>query len=77
MDAVHQGCLGSWNDQVHLVLLSELDEGGVVIALNIGIGDLARGTETSTAVTGGDIDDVDEGRLAQLPSESMLTDIAE
>ena len=72
VDTIDEGCLGTGHNEVHTVLLSECDEAGVIIALDIGVGDLA-GTHTSTAISGSDIDDVDEGRLAQLPSISMLT----
>lgn len=73
VDTIDEGRLRTGHNKVHTVLLCECDEAGVIIALDIGVGDLGGSTHTSTAISGSDIDDVDEGRLAQPPSISMLT----
>lgn len=73
LDAVDERSLRTGDNQVNLVLLSKSNKTGVVIALDIGVGDLVRSTKTSATVSGSDVDDVDERRLAQLPSQSMFT----
>jgi hypothetical protein len=61
LDTVDEGRLGTGNNEVHTILLGESHEAGVIIALDIGVGDLAGSTKTSTTVSGSDIDVVDEG----------------
>lgn len=67
LDTVHERSLRTRDNQVHLVLLGKGYQARVIITLDVGIGDLAVSTQTSTAVSRSNVDNVDEGRLAQLP----------
>lgn len=73
MNSVDEGRFGPGNDEVHTILLRKSHEAGIVVALDIGIDDLVGRAQTSTTVSGSDIDNVDEGRLAKFPSQGMLT----
>lgn len=73
LNAINQRGLGTRHYKIHSILLRKSHETRVVISLDIGVGNLVIGTQASATVSGCDVDDVDEGRLAQLPGEGMLT----